>query len=146
MHYTNSVADTCTLSNGNISLLTDLRLFGSMPFTNVFSAELFGSYKPSPKVYLGAAEKLGIRPHECALIAAHLNDLRAAKDCGYRAIYIERPAEEDWNIQEVEKAREDGWVDIWIGQEKGSGGFVTLAERLGVDVKQTPTLNDIAPV
>ncbi len=124
--------DTATLSNGNISLLTDLSTHGSLPFTHIFSAELFGSYKPSPKVYLGAVEKLGLKPSECAMVAAHLADLKAAKDLGLQAIYVEREAEEDWANEEVEKAR--GWVDLWVGK----GGFLTVAEKLGVELKGSP--------
>ncbi|CAI6335006.1 unnamed protein product [Periconia digitata] len=123
---------TATLSNGNVSLLSDLRSFGSLDFTHILSAELFGSYKPSPKVYLGAAEKLGLRPDECCMVAAHLNDLQAAKSLGLQTIYVQRPMEEDWPNEDVDKARSDGWVDLWIGE--GQQGFVTVAEKLGVEI------------
>jgi len=126
---------TCMLSNGNLSLLSDLRAYSQIPFTHIFSAEMFGTYKPSPKVYLGAAEKLGLRPEECAMVAAHLNDLKAAKGCGLRTVYVERAQEEDWNEEVVEEEREAGWVDVWIDmKEEGSKGFVTVAEKLGVKV------------
>lgn len=127
---------TATLSNGNISLLSDLTRHGNMNFTHVLSAELFGAYKPSPKVYLGAVEKLGLQPSECAMVAAHLDDLRAAKDLGLQAIYVERPDEEDWSADEIAKASKEGWVDLWVSQEVGSRGFVTVAEKLGVDVSK----------
>jgi len=124
------------LSNGNISLLSDLKAHGNMGFTHVLSAELFGSYKPSPKVYLGAVEKLGLEPRECAMVAAHLGDLRAAKDVGLQAIYVERAGEEDWSADDIAKASKEGWVDLWVSQEVGSRGFVTVAEKLGVDVSE----------
>ena len=41
---------TCTLSNGNLSLLEDLKAYAKLDFTHVFSAEQFGSYKPNPVV------------------------------------------------------------------------------------------------
>lgn len=119
---------TATLSNGNISLLQDLKQHGSMPFTHLFSGEMFNSYKPSPKVYLGAVEKLGLQPHECALVAAHLGDLKAARACGLHTIYVERPMEEGWSAEAAEKAREEGWVDLWIGQEQD--GFLAVAKEL----------------
>jgi 2-haloacid dehalogenase len=131
------VLGTATLSNGNIALLSDLKTHGNLDFTHILSAELFGSYKPSPKVYLGAVEKLGLQPNECAMVAAHLGDLRAAKDLGLQAIYIERPGEEDWSVKEVEKASDEGWVDLWVSQGVGSRGLITMAERLGVDVPIT---------
>jgi 2-haloacid dehalogenase len=124
----NRLAQTATLSNGNMSLLTDLSAQGQMEFTHVFSGELFGSYKPSPKVYLGAVEKLGLGPGQCAMVAAHLADLKAAKACGLSVIYVERPLEEDWDVSDIEKAREEGWVDLWVPQ--GEQGFITVAERL----------------
>jgi 2-haloacid dehalogenase len=102
---------------------------------------MFGTYKPSPKVYLGAAEKLGIPPKECAMVAAHLNDLKAAKSNGLQTIYVERPDEEDWSEAEVQSARQEGWVDVWISIEDGSKGFITVAEKLGIDVAETSQLN-----
>ena len=125
---------TVTLSNGNLSLLNDLHVYAKIDFTHVFSAELFGSYKPSPKVYLGAVEKLGLKPFECAMVASHLSDLKAAKSNGLQAIYVERPSEEDWSDELVENARTEGWVDLWI--PAGQEGFVTMAERLRVEVYQ----------
>jgi 2-haloacid dehalogenase len=140
--------DTCTLSNGNLSLLADLRTSSGIPFTHLFSAELFGTYKPSPKVYLGAAEKLNLPPNECVMVAAHLNDLKAAKGTGFQTIYVERPGEEDWSEEEVAKAMTEGWVDIWVIAKSGSKGFVTIAEKLGIDVMdsyQTRILSSSAP-
>ncbi|KAL4819020.1 haloacid dehalogenase [Aspergillus spinulosporus] len=89
---------TSTLSNGNVTLLEDLVRHGSLPFTDIVSAEHFGAYKPSPRVYLGAAEKLGLKPEECVLVAAHLKDLKAAKACGFGTIYVERVGEEFGNL------------------------------------------------
>lgn len=123
---------TCTLSNGNISLLSDLRTFSDIPFTHLFSAEMFGTYKPAPNVYLGAARKLDLPPDQCAMVAAHLNDLKAAKQLGFQTIYVERAGEEDWGVGDIERAKIDGWVDIWVVE--GSKGFITAAERLGIDV------------
>ncbi|KAL9116388.1 MAG: hypothetical protein Q9187_007086, partial [Circinaria calcarea] len=63
---------TCALSNGNLELLTDMATYAHLPWTHVFSSEHFGAYKPSPKVYKGAVEKLGLKAEECAMVAAHL--------------------------------------------------------------------------
>jgi 2-haloacid dehalogenase len=140
--------DTCTLSNGNLSLLGDLRTFSKIPFTHLFSAELFGTYKPAPRVYLGATEKLNLPANECVMVAAHLADLKAAKQQGLQTIYVERPGEEDWDEGEVEKARLDGWVDLWVGSKDDSKGFVTVADKLGIDVSdasQMQRLSSSAP-
>ncbi|CAE6999456.1 hypothetical protein P3342_001028 [Pyrenophora teres f. teres] len=127
---------TCTLSNGNVSLLEDLREYSKIPFTRIFSAELFGTYKPSPAVYLGAVEKLGLQPNECVMVAAHLADLKAAKENGLQTIYVERAGEEDWSKEQIEEARKAGWVDIWVGGE-GNRGFITVAERLGIEAGES---------
>lgn len=120
---------TCTLSNGNLSLLKDMVEHAKMDFTHVYSAEMFQSYKPSPKVYLGAAEKMGLKPEECAMVAAHLGDLKAAKSNGFSTIYVERP------LEERDKALQgEDIVDIWIKEDEE--GFVTAAERLGIQVQR----------
>ncbi|KAB2568911.1 HAD-superfamily hydrolase subfamily IA variant 2 [Lasiodiplodia theobromae] len=117
---------TATLSNGNTALLRDLTAHARLPFAHIFSAEDFAAYKPHPKTYLGAARRLGLRPEECALVAAHLGDLKAAAACGLGTVYVERPAEEDWGEEEVRREREAGWVGLWIGE--GEGGFARVAD------------------
>jgi 2-haloacid dehalogenase len=129
----NQKVSTATLSNGNQSLLSDLASHGSLPYTHIISAEDFKAYKPHPSVYLGAAKKLGLKPEECALVAAHLGDLQAAKKCGFQAIYIDRPQEESWKKEMVEEARGSGWVDMWV--EQGEGGFLEVARRFGIEEK-----------
>lgn len=122
---------TSTLSNGNLSLLQDLQRHGSLPFAHLIGAENFGAYKPSPKVYRGAARELGLDPAQCTMVAAHLNDLKAAKSCGFRTIYVERELEEAWSVDKVAQAREGGFVDIWV--DINTGGFVEVARRLGIE-------------
>lgn len=132
---------TATLSNGNRSLLSDLNAGDpaeerpQLGFARILSAEDFGAYKPDPKVYLGAANKLGVTPAETAMVAAHLNDLDAARDVGLRTVYVERKGEEDWNPSEERYQQARGWVDLWIGldqeqNQEGGGGFVEVARQL----------------
>ena len=82
-----------TLSNGNLSLLVDMARHAGLPWDAVFSAELFGHYKPDPEVYLGAAKLLDLPPQQVMMVAAHPSDLRAAAACGLRTAYIPRPLE-----------------------------------------------------
>lgn len=65
---------------------------------------------------------LGLKVGECALVAAHLGDLEAARACGLRTVYVEREGEEAWGVEEVERARGEGWVDLWVGVGEGSDG------------------------
>ncbi|KAK5341811.1 hypothetical protein LTR98_002605 [Exophiala xenobiotica] len=128
----NQKFQTATLSNGNTTLLSDLAKHGPLPYTHIISAEDFGAYKPHPSVYLGAAKKLGLEPGECALVAAHLGDLKAARGCGYQTIYIERSKEEAWPSEDIAKAKKEAWVDMWIGLDEGAGGFLEVAKTFGL--------------
>ncbi|PNS16089.1 hypothetical protein CAC42_4490 [Sphaceloma murrayae] len=118
---------TATLSNGNVSLLEDMQTHSGMRFTHTFSAEMFGTYKPNPRVYLGAAEKLNVKPEQVAMVAAHLGDLKAAKSNGLQTIYVEREQEENLD---VEQARKEGYVNLWI--KLGEGGFLGVTKALGI--------------
>ena len=63
-------------------------------------------------------------------MAAHLADLKAARGCGYQTVYVERGGEEGWGAGEVEEARREGWVDMWVGA--GEDGFREVARRFGI--------------
>lgn len=82
-----------TLSNGNIALLTDMAKHAGLPWDCVLSAEVFRAYKPDPRTYLGVAEVFDLAPAEVMLVAAHHDDLAAARACGLQTAYIERPLE-----------------------------------------------------
>jgi 2-haloacid dehalogenase len=121
---------TATLSNGNRLLLEDLNEFGHLGFRKIISAEDFEAYKPNKKVYLGAAQTLGLEPGQVAMVAAHLGDLKAARECGFRTVYVEREREEDWDVSSHEYEEAKGWVDIWVRVEEA--GFVAVARQMGV--------------
>ena len=83
----------CTLSNGNLGLLADMAKRAGLPWDCILSAEVFRKYKPDPATYLGVAKVFDVAPSEVMLVAAHHEDLAAARACGLRTAYIERPAE-----------------------------------------------------
>ena len=83
----------CTLSNGNIGLLTNMAKSAGLPWDCVLSAEVFRAYKPDPRTYLGVAQTFDLAPAEVLMVAAHQDDLAAARDCGLMTAYIERPLE-----------------------------------------------------
>ncbi len=83
----------CTLSNGNIGLLTNMARKAGLPWDCILSAELFRKYKPDPGTYLGVTQVFDVTPEEVMLVAAHQNDLQAARECGLKTAYIERPLE-----------------------------------------------------
>ena len=84
---------TATLSNGHLALLVDLARHGELRFDCLLSAEMAGTYKPAPDVYLTAARLLGLEPAEVMLVAAHPWDLEGARNAGLRTAFIDRPLE-----------------------------------------------------
>ncbi len=82
-----------TLSNGNIGLLTNMAKRAGLPWDCILSAEVFRAYKPDPAIYLGVASTFDVSPEQVMLVAAHQEDLDAAKASGLRTAYIERPLE-----------------------------------------------------
>jgi 2-haloacid dehalogenase len=83
----------CTLSNGNLGLLADMAKRADLPWDLILSAEVFRHYKPDPQTYLGVAETFDVEPAETMLVAAHKDDLAAARACGLATAFVERPRE-----------------------------------------------------
>jgi 2-haloacid dehalogenase len=112
-----------TLSNGNVSLLTNMAKRAGLPWDCVISAEFFRHYKPDPEAYLGCAELLDVSPDELMLVAAHPGDLRAAQQAGLRAAYVTRPLEYGPN-QRAHKVAEGEFYFT-------ATDFLDLADQLG---------------
>jgi 2-haloacid dehalogenase len=83
----------CTLSNGNLGLLANMAKNAGLPWDCILSAEVFKKYKPHPETYLGVVKVFDTVPEEVMLVAAHHDDLAAARSCGLKTAYIERPME-----------------------------------------------------
>ena len=81
------------LSNGNISLITDMAKHSGLPWDCVLGAELVRHYKPDREVYQSAADFLDLSLAEVMMVAAHLGDLRAAKAVGLKTAFVKRPLE-----------------------------------------------------
>jgi len=80
-------------SNGNIALITNMAKHVGLPWDVVLGAEVAQAYKPHPQAYLGSADALGLKPEECMMVAAHLDDLEAAAELGLATAYVPRPDE-----------------------------------------------------
>jgi 2-haloacid dehalogenase len=111
-----------TLSNGNLALLTNMAKFAGLPWDCILSAELFHHYKPDPEVYHGAARLLGLENDEVMMVAAHKDDLFAAKSCGLRTAFVARPRERG------PKAKPD--VSAEPAFDFNASDFIDLARRL----------------
>jgi len=81
------------LSNGNISLMTDMAKHSGLPWDCILGAEFARHYKPDREVYQSAVDLLDLKPTEIMMVAAHLEDLRAAKQVGLRTAFVVRPLE-----------------------------------------------------
>ncbi|HZC06900.1 MAG TPA: haloacid dehalogenase type II [Ktedonobacterales bacterium] len=82
-----------TLSNGNVALLVEMARRAGLPWDCIFSAELVQAYKPDPRAYQMVYHLLDMQPDEVMLVAAHPDDLRAARAQGLRTCFVPRPLE-----------------------------------------------------
>ena len=112
------------LSNGNISLMTNLAKHAGLPWDCILGAELARHYKPDREVYQSAADFLDLRVDQVMMVAAHLGDLRAAKDLGLRTAFVTRPFE--FGPDRTPDLQPDASVDL------AAKDFNDLAGQLGV--------------
>jgi 2-haloacid dehalogenase len=113
----------CSLSNGNIGLLTEMAKNAAIPWDCILCAENFNKYKPHPDTYLGVARTFAIEPGQVMLAAAHHSDLEAARNCGLETAYIERPFE--YGRSEPKS------VAPWSANSLHSTSILQLADLLG---------------
>ncbi|ADB76938.1 haloacid dehalogenase type II [Geodermatophilus obscurus] len=111
------------LSNGNVALQVDLARRSGLPWDAVLGAEVVRHYKPDPEVYDSAAELLGVPPSSVVMVAAHLDDLAAARARGLRTAYVHRPDEFGGRVVPPSS---DPDADLSVAS------FEELAEALGV--------------
>ena len=81
------------LSNGNVSLLTDMAKQAGLPWDAILSTEIVKHYKPDRETYLMASEFWDVEPAAVMMVAAHAGDLDAAKKLGLKTAYVHRPLE-----------------------------------------------------
>jgi 2-haloacid dehalogenase len=81
------------LSNANVSLLVDLAKFGGLPWDMVLGSDVFEHYKPDREIYTGIGKFFKVSDSAVMLVAAHNNDLGAAKSFGLMTAFIPRPTE-----------------------------------------------------
>jgi 2-haloacid dehalogenase len=81
------------LSNGDIAGMLNLARFAALPWDVITGAEITKTYKPIPQTYLGSAAAVGFDPEQVAMVAAHNEDLEAAKAAGLRTVFVRRPYE-----------------------------------------------------
>ena len=112
-----------TLSNGNVSLLSNMAKHAGLPWDVILSAEIAKHYKPDPEAYLHSAELLSLPPSQVMMVAAHKGDLQAARQVGLKTAFVARPAE--MGPERADDVTRDSWMDVYARD------FHDLAEQLG---------------
>jgi 2-haloacid dehalogenase len=112
------------LSNGNIRLMLDMAKRAGLPWYAILGAEVAQAYKPMPEAYLRTAEILMLRPEQVCLVAAHNEDLGAARRCGLRTAFIPRPMEHG-RRQTTDLKPEEDWDAV-------ASDIEDLASQLGL--------------
>ena len=110
-------------ANGTTRLQLDLTRSSGLDFNMLFSSQLLGSYKPNPEAYERGLQLVKLQPEEVVLVAAHAYDLRGAKKCGLRTVYVHRWTDDiDEDMKEVK-----GEFDAFL---ENMNGLSSVIERL----------------
>ncbi len=100
-------------SNGSIALMSHLARFAKLPWDAILGADIARNYKPEPAVYQASVLALRLKPENVMMVAAHNDDLHAARASGLKTAFVARPtehgpaqstdlvAESDWDILAV---------------------------------------------
>ncbi len=90
-----------------VSLTNSSNAAGEKQFTNAglldffeerLSIEDLGKYKPHVDIYNWASRKMGVKPEEAMLIAAHGWDVAGALWAGWRAAFVSRPGQQQYPL------------------------------------------------
>lgn len=111
-------------SNGNIALMVNMAKRAGLPWDCILGAETARAYKPMPEAYLASCRQLGLAPKNVLMVAAHNNDLKAAKGQGLATAFVARPKEHGPG-QTTDLAPDSAYVDI------APKDFIDLAAKLG---------------
>ncbi|MCF8143468.1 MAG: HAD hydrolase-like protein [Deltaproteobacteria bacterium] len=111
-----------TILNWN-SIVSSSKAAG-LQWDGILSCEFLGYYKPSLQAYLKATSFLGLEPKEGLMVAAHKDDLAAAKAAGMHTAYVNVP-EKDSTFQNVDRSSE-------IPFDIEARDFLDLCEKLQV--------------
>jgi 2-haloacid dehalogenase len=95
-----------------------------LPWDAILGAEIAQAYKPAPEAYLRTAETLMLKPEQVCLVAAHNDDLKAARRCGLQTAFVPRRIEHGPG-QTTDLGPDEDWDAVVVDLED-------LASRLGL--------------
>jgi 2-haloacid dehalogenase len=110
------------LSNGDTALLVRMAKHAGLPWDVVLGSDVTRRYKPHPEAYSRAAAFLDLPPAAVLLVAAHNEDLAAARAAGFATGFVARPTEHGPG-QTTDLAPADDWDVV-------AADLVELAGRL----------------
>jgi 2-haloacid dehalogenase len=110
-------------SNGNIALMVNMAKRAGLPWDCILGAETARAYKPMPEAYLASCRQLGLAQAQVLMVAAHNNDLKAAKAQGLATAFVTRPTEHGPG-QTTDLAPDMSCVDV------RAADFIDLAAKL----------------
>ncbi|KAJ7763150.1 HAD-like domain-containing protein [Mycena maculata] len=116
-----------TLSNLPLRAQTQMTRHAGLSWDVCLTGSLLGSFKPNPDAYLEAARSMTLPPSNCAVVSAHLEELRMAGSAGMKTIYVRRPSEDRDVEAEVLSKLKGGEFDLVVDS------FEHLAIVLGCD-------------
>ncbi len=111
------------LSNGHVALIVNMARHAGIVWDAPLGAEPARQYKPQPEVYDTTIAMLGLTPGETMMVAAHNDDLHAARARGMRTAFVLRPTEYG-PAQATDLAPDSDWDVV-------ASDFHELADRLG---------------
>ncbi|MEL7215893.1 MAG: HAD-IA family hydrolase, partial [Pseudomonadota bacterium] len=95
-------------SNGSVALMAHLARYAGFHWDAIVGAGLARDYKPKPAVYAASCEAMGCAPGEVMMVAAHNDDLAAARAAGLMTGFFARPLEHGPG-QRTDLAAESDW-------------------------------------
>jgi 2-haloacid dehalogenase len=115
-------------SNGSIALMARLAKFAGLPWDAIVGADIAHNYKPERETYLASCAALRLPPERVMMVAAHNNDLVAARAAGLRTGFFPRPGEHGPN-QSTDLKADTHW-DVVCRDVAQLAEIVAIADRI----------------
>ena len=100
-------------NSSNKAVETQLKYAGIHDlFDDVLSIEDVGKFKPHVDTYNWAARKMGLKPNECMLIAAHGWDVAGANWAGWQTAFVSRPGQQLFPLANLPEINEENILSV----------------------------------